>query len=73
MHVCRYRDRFWRESTFDGLDLVRSTLDEAYGKDKVSLTSATFRWMNHHSKMIENGMLIIELKPKLTVFALQMG
>ena len=52
----RYRDRYWRESTFDGLNLVRSALDKDYGKDKVSLLSATMRWMNHHSKMVENGM-----------------
>lgn len=51
----RYRDRFWRESVFDGVELVRKALDEAYGKDQVSLVSAVFRWMNHHSKMKDNG------------------
>lgn len=53
--MCRYRDRFWRETTFDGLDLVRKALDEAYGKDGVSLIRASLRWMNHHSQMKENG------------------
>ena len=47
----RYRDRYWRESTFKGVDLVRSALDEAYGAGKVSLVSAAFRWLNHHSQM----------------------
>ena len=41
---------------FDGLELVRKALDEAYGKDKVSLVSAAFRWMNHHSQLKDNGM-----------------
>ena len=47
----RYRNRFWRESVFRGVELVKRTLDECYGVDKVSLVSAAFRWLNHHSKM----------------------
>ena len=46
-----YRDRYWRESAFKGIDLVCSALDEAYGAGKVSLVSAAFRWLNHHSQM----------------------
>ena len=46
-----YRDRYWRESTFKGVEMVRSALDEAYGAGKVSLVSAAFRWLNHHSQM----------------------
>ena len=48
---CRYRDRYWRESSFRGMELVRKTLEEVYGSDKVSMVSATFRWLNHHSAM----------------------
>ena len=51
----RYRDRYWRESTFDGVELVQRTLDEVYGKGKVSLVQAVFRWMNHHSQLKESG------------------
>ena len=40
---------------FDGVEMVRKALDEAYGKDKVSLVSAAFRWMNHHSLMKGDG------------------
>jgi hypothetical protein len=47
----RYRDRYWRESAFRGMELVRKTLEEVYGADKVSMVSATFRWLNHHSVM----------------------
>ena len=47
----RYRDRYWRESAFRGMELVRKTLEEVYGVDKVSLVRATFRWLNHHSAM----------------------
>ena len=46
-----YRDRYWRESTFKGVEMVRSALDEAYGAGKVSLVSAAFRWLHHHSQM----------------------
>ena len=49
--VFRYRDRYWRESAFRGMELVRKTLEEVYGADKVSMVSATFRWLNHHSAM----------------------
>ena len=30
---------------------MRNALDECYGKDKVSLVNASFRWLNHHSLM----------------------
>ena len=49
--LCRYRDRYWRESTFRGVELVRKTLEDVYGADKVSLVSAALRWLNHHSAM----------------------
>ena len=31
--------------------MVRSALDEAYGAGKVSMVSAAFRWLHHHSQM----------------------
>ena len=33
------------------MELVRKTLEEVYGVDKVSMIDATFRWLNHHSAM----------------------
>ena len=48
---CSYRKRFWRESVFEGVDLVRAALDESYGPGQVNLVSAAFRWLNHHSQM----------------------
>jgi hypothetical protein len=41
------------------MELVRKTLDEVYGAGKVSMVSATFRWLNHHSAMKpeRNGIL----------------
>ena len=58
MYLCSYRDRYWRESTFKGVELIVRTLDEVYGEGKVSLVSATFRWMNHHSKMRDGGQTV---------------
>lgn len=49
--LCSYRDRYWRESTFKGMDMVRRALDESYGAGQVSLVSASLRWLNHHSLM----------------------
>ena len=51
LHARRYRKRFWRETNFKGIELIRKALDEAYGADQVSLVSASFRWLNHHSLM----------------------
>ena len=31
--------------------MVHSALDEVYGAGKVSLVSAAFRWLQHHSQM----------------------
>ncbi|XP_064392611.1 aflatoxin B1 aldehyde reductase member 2-like isoform X2 [Halichondria panicea] len=45
----KYRDRFWRESVFRGVECVRGALDECYGVGVVSLVRAAFRWLNHHS------------------------
>lgn len=36
---------------FEGIGIVRKALDTAYGTGKVSMVSAAFRWLNHHSKM----------------------
>ncbi len=49
--IGRYRDRFWRETVFNGIKGIRNALDEVYGLNNVDLVSATFRWMNHHSAM----------------------
>ena len=59
--VLRYRDRYWRDSAFRGMELVRETLEEVYGAGKVSMVSATFRWLNHHSAMRPecNGMIYL--------------
>ncbi len=42
-----YRDRFWKQSHFQGLEAVR----ESCRKAGLSMTSAAFRWMFHHSAM----------------------
>ncbi|XP_020789452.1 aflatoxin B1 aldehyde reductase member 3 [Boleophthalmus pectinirostris] len=46
-----YRDRYWKQSQFDAITQVLKTLEEVYGADKPSLTSAAMRWMYHHSKL----------------------
>ncbi|XP_072011321.1 aflatoxin B1 aldehyde reductase member 2-like [Engystomops pustulosus] len=45
------RSRYWKKQYFEGIDLVQKALEEAYGKDRPSLTSAALRWMYHHSKL----------------------
>ncbi|TRY91805.1 hypothetical protein DNTS_012062 [Danionella cerebrum] len=46
-----YRDRYWKESHFRGIDGVQKALEAAYGSEKPSLTSAAIRWMYHHSQL----------------------
>uniref|UniRef100_A0A3P9LCN3 Aldo-keto reductase family 7, member A3 (aflatoxin aldehyde reductase) n=1 Tax=Oryzias latipes TaxID=8090 RepID=A0A3P9LCN3_ORYLA len=46
-----YRDRYWKESQFQAIDLVLKALETAYGSEKPSLTSAAIRWMYHHSQL----------------------
>ncbi|XP_012692277.1 aflatoxin B1 aldehyde reductase member 3 [Clupea harengus] len=46
-----YRDRYWKESHFQGVDLVRTALEASYGAEKPTLTSAAIRWMYHHSHL----------------------
>ena len=51
MSPYRYRDRYWRGSVFKGVELVMGALDESYGVGGVSLVSAAYRWLNHHSQL----------------------
>lgn len=65
--LCSYRDRYWRESTFEGVDVVRRALDKSYGVGQVSLVSASLRWLNHHSLMKPEcgGKVIVSVLPSL--------
>ena len=40
---------------FEGVAIVKEALEQVYGTDQVSLVSAVFRWMNHHSKLQGEG------------------
>uniref|UniRef100_A0A8C1AWR9 NADP-dependent oxidoreductase domain-containing protein n=1 Tax=Cyprinus carpio carpio TaxID=630221 RepID=A0A8C1AWR9_CYPCA len=46
-----YRDRYWKESHFQGIDGIRKALEAAYVSEKPTLTSAAIRWMYHHSHL----------------------
>ncbi|KAM4703420.1 aflatoxin B1 aldehyde reductase member 2-like [Rhinophrynus dorsalis] len=46
-----YRNRYWKKHHFQAIDLVQRALEEAYGSDTPSLTSAALRWMYHHSQL----------------------
>ncbi|KAJ8260016.1 hypothetical protein GJAV_G00176140 [Gymnothorax javanicus] len=46
-----YRDRYWKKSHFDGIDLVNKALEAAYGAQKPNMISAALRWMYHHSNL----------------------
>uniref|UniRef100_A0A3Q3GS11 Aldo-keto reductase family 7, member A3 (aflatoxin aldehyde reductase) n=1 Tax=Labrus bergylta TaxID=56723 RepID=A0A3Q3GS11_9LABR len=46
-----YRDRYWKLSHFQAIDLVLNALETAYGSNKPSMTSAAMRWMYHHSQL----------------------
>ncbi|XP_056294281.1 aflatoxin B1 aldehyde reductase member 3 [Pseudoliparis swirei] len=46
-----YRDRYWKQSHFEAIDVVLKALEAAYGPEKPSMTSAAMRWMYHHSHL----------------------
>ncbi|KAM6927329.1 aflatoxin B1 aldehyde reductase member 3 [Xenentodon cancila] len=46
-----YRDRYWKQSHFEAIDVVLKALEKAYGSEKPSLTCAAMRWMYHHSQL----------------------
>ncbi|KAI1890505.1 hypothetical protein AGOR_G00154390 [Albula goreensis] len=46
-----YRDRYWKQSHFQAIDLVQKALKAAYGAQMPSMTSAALRWMYHHSQL----------------------
>ncbi|XP_062889254.1 aflatoxin B1 aldehyde reductase member 3 [Mobula hypostoma] len=46
-----YRNRYWKEHNFRGIDLVKKAIDKTYGCGKTSLVSAALRWMYHHSNL----------------------
>lgn len=46
-----YRNRFWRKSVFQGVELVQKALAEVYGPGKTTLANTCFRWLHHHSLM----------------------
>ncbi|XP_058517005.1 aflatoxin B1 aldehyde reductase member 3-like [Ochotona princeps] len=46
-----YMNRYWKEEFFEGITLVQKALQAAYGSNTPSLTSATLRWMYHHSQL----------------------
>ncbi|XP_056398111.1 aflatoxin B1 aldehyde reductase member 2-like isoform X1 [Hyla sarda] len=54
-----YRNRYWKKHLFQGIDGVQKALEEAYGKDRPSLTAASLRWMYHHSKLQGNDAVIL--------------
>uniref|UniRef100_A0A668AAW9 Aldo-keto reductase family 7, member A3 (aflatoxin aldehyde reductase) n=1 Tax=Myripristis murdjan TaxID=586833 RepID=A0A668AAW9_9TELE len=46
-----YRDRYWKMSHFQAIDLVQKALETVYGSEKPTMTSAAIRWMYHHSQL----------------------
>uniref|UniRef100_A0A8C5PX96 Aldo-keto reductase family 7 like/pseudo n=1 Tax=Leptobrachium leishanense TaxID=445787 RepID=A0A8C5PX96_9ANUR len=46
-----YRNRYWKKHHFDAIDIVHRALEEAYGAERPSLTSAALRWIYHHSQL----------------------
>lgn len=43
--------RYWKEEHFKGIALVEKALKSTYGTSTPSMTSATLRWIYHHSQL----------------------
>ncbi|XP_065837842.1 aflatoxin B1 aldehyde reductase member 2-like [Oscarella lobularis] len=53
----KYRDRFWKEQNFHGIELVSKALKDTYGVNdngelRVSLIDASLRWLKYHSMLL---------------------
>ncbi|XP_054639943.1 aflatoxin B1 aldehyde reductase member 3 [Dunckerocampus dactyliophorus] len=46
-----YRDRYWKQSHFQAIEVVLKALTTAYGSNPPTLLSAAIRWMYHHSQL----------------------
>ncbi|XP_037108887.1 aflatoxin B1 aldehyde reductase member 3 isoform X3 [Syngnathus acus] len=46
-----YRDRYWKQSHFQAIEVVQKALEVAYGPTPPTLLSAAMRWMYHHSQL----------------------
>nr|XP_061814572.1 aflatoxin B1 aldehyde reductase member 3 [Nerophis lumbriciformis] len=46
-----YRDRYWKQSHFQAIEMVQNALELAYGPTPPTLLSAAIRWMYHHSQL----------------------
>uniref|UniRef100_A0A672P5P1 Aflatoxin B1 aldehyde reductase member 2-like n=1 Tax=Sinocyclocheilus grahami TaxID=75366 RepID=A0A672P5P1_SINGR len=56
-----YRDRYWKESHFQGIDGIQKALEAPYGSEKPTLTSAAIRWMYHHSHLRVRAAILVAL------------
>ena len=50
-----YRNRFWKESYFNGLNIINNALlkEKTDNNNEITMLEATMRWMQHHS-MLKN-------------------
>lgn len=46
-----YPFSYWKEEHFKGIGLVETALKSSYGSNTPSMTSATLRWIYHHSQL----------------------
>ncbi|XP_061640008.1 aflatoxin B1 aldehyde reductase member 3 [Phyllopteryx taeniolatus] len=46
-----YRDRYWKQSHFQAIEVVQKALEVAYSPTPPTLLSAAMRWMYHHSQL----------------------
>ncbi|XP_029007999.1 aflatoxin B1 aldehyde reductase member 3 [Betta splendens] len=46
-----YRDRYWKQSHFQAIDVVLKALETVYGSEKPTMSSAAMRWLYHHSQL----------------------
>ena len=62
-HRPNYRNRYWKKSFFDAVDLLKA----ACGKEGVSLVEAVYRWLAYHSMLdADRGDAVIIGASKLT-------
>jgi len=54
-----YRDRYWKQEYFDGIDGLKALIQEKYPDQGITVAEVAYRWIYHHSQLKDNDAVII--------------
>jgi len=54
-----YQNRYWFTEHFEALENLKGLLKDIYPNENVSIAEAAYRWMYHHSGLVEGDAVIV--------------